>query len=203
LISVDNGHFKLLQIMSQTVREMSEGELMQIEKARLLNITEEEYFEIIRQKTASLISSACSIGVASVTEDEETISKAALFGEKLGMAFQIRDDLFDFGADESIGKPTGIDLKEKKLTLPVIYAIKNATPDKRRWLKKTIKKHHKDKRKISEVIDYVLSSGGIEYARESMQQFEKEADDLLNTFPDNESRNGLRQLIAYTTRRNK
>jgi len=201
LISVDNGEFKLLQIMSNTVREMSEGELLQIEKARLLNITEEDYYTIIRQKTASLISSACSIGVASVTKDEGLIEKASLFGEKLGMAFQIRDDLFDFGSEEGIGKPTGIDIKEKKLTLPVIYALRHATSEKRRWLKKTIKKYNENKQKVAEIIEYVLQSGGIEYAQKAMRASEKEADDILMQFPDNDARTGLKQLIEYTTKR--
>jgi len=200
LLSIDSDNIKLLRIMSKAVKDMSEGELLQMEKARLLNIDEEVYFEIIRQKTASLISSACSVGIASVTTDEAMIEKAYQFGEKLGIAFQMRDDLFDLGK-ENTGKPTGIDIKEKKLTLPIIYALQKADKSTQRYIKGIIKKHNKNKKKVSEVIDFIHKSGGIDYTREVMLQYEKEAEDILKTFPDNEGKFGLQQLITYTTER--
>lgn len=200
LLSIDSDNIKLLKIMSSAVKDMSEGELLQMEKARLLNIDEAVYFDIIRQKTASLISSACSVGIASVTDDDATIEKARLFGEKLGIAFQIRDDLFDLG-QENTGKPTGIDIKEKKLTLPIIYALSKVDKSTQKRIKNLIKKHNKNKSKVAEVIDFIHQSGGIEYTKTVMQQYEKEAADILQTFPDNEGKRGLQQLITYTTER--
>lgn len=174
LLSVDNNDFHLLKIVSQAVKEMSEGELLQMEKARSLDITEEVYFEVIRRKTASLIASCCSVGVASVNNDATIIEKARLFGEKVGMAFQIKDDLFDYGTEE-IGKPLGIDIKEKKMTLPLIYALNKAD-----WLtKKTIifkiKYQSENPKKVAEVIDFVKKSGGLEYATGVMKKFQQEA----------------------------
>lgn len=201
LLSVENEDFELLKIVSRAVKEMSEGELLQIERSRRLNLDEEVYYEIIRQKTASLIASSCSIGCASVTKDKETQKLVWDIGEKIGIAFQIRDDLFDFGADTKIGKPTGIDIKEKKLTLPLIYAIHHASKKDRKYLINTIKKHHNDKKKVKEVIDYVWESGGIEYATEAMQKYRAEAMELLKKFPNNEGRKGLEELLWFTTER--
>lgn len=202
LLSIENENFNLLKIMSRAVKDMSEGELLQIEKARLLDIDESVYFEIIRQKTASLISSACAVGVASVTNDEATVEKARLLGEQLGIAFQMQDDLFDLGND-NIGKPKGIDIKEKKLTLPIIYALKNADKRKQRQIKNIIKRHHNNKQKVAEVIDFVRNSGGIDYTKKIMQEYEERANEILFSFPDNEGRKGLQQLIEYTTKRKK
>ncbi len=200
LLSIENDDIHLLRIMSNAVKEMSEGELMQIKKARLLDITEEEYFEIIRQKTASLIASACSVGVASVSENQEEIDKAALFGEKLGIAFQIRDDLMDYGTAD-IGKPTGIDIQEKKLTLPLIYALSKASKDDRNKMINIIKRHNKKKKKVAELIKMVHQSGGIEYTRKKMEEYQNDALSILKEFSDNGGRKGLEDLIAYTTSR--
>ena len=202
LLSVDNNDHALLKIVSEAVREMSEGELLQMEKARRLDITEDVYYDIIRQKTASLISSCCAVGAASSGNENGTIDRMKLFGEKVGMAFQIKDDLFDYGADE-IGKPLGIDIKEKKMTLPLIYALqKSSWGDKRRVIN-TIKNHSNKPKKVAEVIDYVKQSGGIEYATEIMHQFHKEANDILHEFEDSTYRNSLEQLVQYTIERSK
>jgi octaprenyl-diphosphate synthase len=197
LLSVDNGDFHLLKIVSHAVREMSEGELLQIAKARKLDITEDVYFTIIRQKTASLIASCCAVGAASSQSDAETIEKMREFGEKIGMAFQIKDDLFDFGTDE-IGKPVGIDIKEKKITLPLIYALERAD-----WLQKKkiihlIRNRSEEKKAVNEVIDFVKKSGGIPYAEEVMMRYYQEALDILTTFPDSEYKTSLVSLVSYT-----
>lgn len=202
LLSVDNGDYDLLKIVSNAVKMMSEGELLQMEKARRLDIDEEVYYEIIRQKTASLISSCCGVGAASSGQQNGTIEKMKLFGEKVGMAFQIKDDLFDYG-NEEIGKPLGIDIKEKKMTLPLIYALHQAS-----WLKKKqiiyIVKHESNKpKKVAEVIAFVKASGGIEYATQKMEIFFKEAMQILETFSDSPYRNSLSQLVQYTIERNK
>lgn len=202
LLSVDNNDFHLLKIVSQAVKEMSEGELLQMEKARSLDITEEVYFEVIRRKTASLIASCCSVGVASVNNDATIVEKARLFGEKVGMAFQIKDDLFDYGTEE-IGKPLGIDIKEKKMTLPLIYALNKAD-----WLtKKTIifkiKYQSENPKKVAEVIDFVKKSGGLEYATGVMKKFQKEAMDLLHEYPDSVYRKSMQGLVEYTIERKK
>ena len=202
LLSIENKDFNLLEIVSNAVREMSEGELLQIEKARRLDITEEVYYEIIRQKTASLISSCCGVGAASAGADEETIKKMLIFGEKVGIAFQIKDDLFDYGTAE-IGKPVGIDIKEKKMTLPLIYALQNTS-----WLEKkkiiyTIKNQSNKPKKVQEVIDFVKSSGGLEYAVQVMNSYYQEAKNILYTFPESEYKDALAALVAYTIERKK
>jgi octaprenyl-diphosphate synthase len=197
LLSIDNNEFDLLRIVSQAIKEMSEGELFQIEKARHLDITEEVYYEIIRQKTASLIASCCAVGASSSGASSEVVKQMKLFGEHVGMAFQIKDDLFDFGDDE-IGKPLGIDIKEKKMTLPLIYALSKSS-----WLEKRkvigIIRNESDKpKKVKEVIDYVKASGGIEYARESMNRYHEKAIISLKSFPESEYRNSLSQLVQFT-----
>lgn len=202
LLSINNQDFELLKIVSNAVREMSEGELLQIEKARRLDITEEIYFEIIRQKTASLISSCCAVGAASVNAPPHLIEKMKQFGEKVGLAFQIKDDLFDFGEAE-VGKPLGIDIKEKKMTLPLIYALKKAS-----WLDKrhiiNIVKNQSDKpQKVNEVIAFVRNSGGIEYATQAMQKLVVEAENILDTFPDSPYRTSLSGLVQFTIARSK
>lgn len=202
LLSLKNKEYRLLELVSDAVKAMSEGELLQIEKARRLDITEEVYFEIIRQKTASLIASACAAGTASVTKDEDTIQKMRLFGEKLGIAFQIRDDLFDFG-DEDVGKPLGIDIKEKKMTIPLIFALNNADKKTRKYHIHLIKKYNEDKAKVNEVIQFVRNSGGMEYARQKMQEYKSEAMDILYSFDDSPARQSLEQLINFVIERKK
>ncbi len=202
LLSVDNNDFDLLRIVSASVKEMSEGELLQIEKARRLDINEEIYYEIIRQKTASLIASCCAVGASSAKMNAETIEKARLFGEKVGLAFQIKDDLFDYGTAE-IGKPLGIDIKEKKMTLPLIYALNQASRSDRRRIINLVKNHSHKPAKVKEVIDYVKQSGGIEYTNEVMRNFQKEATDILMTFPESHYRTALDQLVQFTIERAK
>lgn len=197
ILSVENKDFHLLRIVSEAVKEMSEGELLQIEKSRQLDITEDIYFEIIRQKTASLIASCCAVGASSSGTDEVTVNKMRTFGEKIGMAFQIKDDLFDYGEME-IGKPVGIDIKEKKMTLPLIYALsKSGWMEKRKII--SIVKNESDKpRKVKEVIEYVKKSGGLQYAIETMNKFHGEAVELVNNFPDSQYKTSLLQLVQFT-----
>ncbi|WP_226390736.1 polyprenyl synthetase family protein [Penaeicola halotolerans] len=202
LLSVDNGDFDLLKIVSNAVREMSEGELLQMAKARNLDITEEVYYQIIKQKTASLIASCCAVGAATAGQDKETIEKMRSFGEKIGMAFQIKDDLFDYGTSE-IGKPLGIDIKEKKMTLPLIYALQKAS-----WLDKKriiyIVKNQGNKRsKVDEVISFVKNSGGLEYATEKMNAYHQEALAILADFPDSVYKQALTDLVEFTISRKK
>jgi len=200
LLAVDNKHFTQLQILSNAVRDMSEGELLQIEKARRLDIKEEIYYEIIRQKTASLISSACACGAASVTEDESIISSAKLLGEKIGMAFQIKDDLFDYG-DTEIGKPRGIDIKERKMTLPLIYTLNNCDSSTRRKIINIVKNQNDQPQKVNEVIAYVKQFGGLEYTEKVMLSYRSEAIAILATMPAGEASDALLKLIDYTINR--
>ena len=202
LLSVDHGEFEILKIVSTAVRELSEGELLQIEKARRLDINEEVYYQIIKQKTASLIASCCAVGASSVGASAEIVKRMHAFGEKVGMAFQIKDDLFDYGEDE-IGKPLGIDIKEKKMTLPLIYALNKASwLEKRRIINIIRNESHKPK-KVSEVIAFVKDSGGLGYAQEVMQRYVEEARELLNEFVDSPYRRSLEQLVHYTIERSK
>ncbi|WPQ62949.1 polyprenyl synthetase family protein [Chitinophaga sancti] len=201
LLSLNNNDFRALQILSQAVKEMSEGELLQIEKTRKLNIKEDIYFEIIRRKTASLLAAACSAGAWSTSNDEDTTEKMRLFGEKVGVAFQIKDDLFDYGS-EKIGKPTGIDIREKKMTLPLIYTLEHATPDVRRQIINIVKNHNTDKARVEEVITLVKASGGIEYTQQKMFEYRDEAMAILHSFPDSNIRQGLESMVRYTTDRN-
>ncbi len=203
LLSVDHNEHKVLRLVSNAVREMSEGELLQIEKARKLNITEEVYYDVIRQKTASLLASCCACGAASVGSDDEVIEQMRQFGEHVGMAFQIKDDIFDFGDGEEIGKPTGIDIKERKMTLPLIYALNNAEKADRRRIINIVKNHNENKQKVQEAIKFVVESGGIQYAVEKMHEYTKKALDILSKFEDNEARKSLEGLVLYTTERTK
>jgi len=202
LLSVNNNELRLLQIVSEAVRQMSEGELLQIEKVRKMDISEELYFDVIRQKTASLIASCCACGAASSGADEETIEKMRLFGEKVGIAFQIKDDTFDFGTDD-VGKPLGIDIKEKKVTLPLIYALNHADRSERKKIINLVKNHQEDPVKIQAIIDFVNSKNGVHYANQKMMQYQQEAFDILYTFEEGEARTGLEQLVRYTTERKK
>ena len=200
LVSLDNKDYKILHILSDAVRKMSEGELLQIEKARSLNIREEIYYEIIQNKTASLLASACSAGAWSAENNEEITEKMRLFGEKTGMAFQIKDDLFDY-ASENIGKPTGNDIKEKKLTLPLIYTLNNVDSATRRKIIYIIKNQNQDKVKVNWVIQKVNEAGGIKYATEKMNAFKQEALDILHSFPESPVRQGMENMVLYVTDR--
>jgi octaprenyl-diphosphate synthase len=201
LLSVDNKDFHLLGLVSNAVREMSEGELLQIEKARKLDIDEKVYYEIIRKKTASLIASCCACGAASVTTDQTVIEKMQSFGEAVGIAFQIKDDLFDYGDGSNIGKPTGIDIKEKKMTLPLIYALNNASFLEKRRIINIVKNNNNNPKKVAEVIDFVIKSGGIQYAETKMNEYKNKAIELISSFPDSPSKNSLIGLVKYTTER--
>ncbi len=201
LISVKQKQFKMLEVINSAVREMAEGELMQMEKARRLDIKEEVYFEIIRQKTASLIAAACCAGAVSTANGDASIEdKMWLFGEKTGMAFQIRDDLFDFG-DDDVGKPLGIDIKEKKMTLPLIYALAHAERPERRRIINIVKNESHKTEKVAEVIQFVRQSGGLDYAREAMYRYRQEAFDILDTVPDSPARQSMRDLLVFVTER--
>jgi octaprenyl-diphosphate synthase len=202
LLSIDNGDFKLLKIVSEAVKQMSEGELLQVEKVRRMDIDEPVYYEVIRQKTASLIASCCACGAASAGADEETVEKMRLFGEKIGIAFQIKDDMFDFGTDD-VGKPLGIDIKEKKVTLPLIFSLNNATSSERKRIINLVKNHNDDPKKIAQIISFVNESGGLKYAETQMKLYQDEAFKILNTFPPSDSRESLEQLVRFTTERNK
>ncbi len=202
LLSINNNDFELLRIVSEAVKQMSEGELLQIEKARRLDIDEKVYYEVIRQKTASLIASCCACGASSAGADAATVEKMRLFGEKVGIAFQIKDDLFDFGTD-AIGKPLGIDIKEKKITLPLIYALSKSTTSEKRKMINLVKNHNEDAEKVSEIIDYVRSSGGMDYATRQMMIYQEEAFNILNELPAHSSRDALQQLVRFTTERKK
>ena len=200
LLSIDNGDFDLLKIISVAVREMSEGELLQIEKARRLDIIEDIYYEIIRKKTATLIASCCALGAKSVIEDEAHVETMRKFGELIGMAFQIKDDLFDY-TEEAIGKPTGIDIKEQKMTLPLIYVINNCSAKEKSWLINSIKNHNKDKKRVKEVIQFVLSNNGLIYAEQKMMEYQHEAIQLLQQFPDSDYKASLLLMVNYVIER--
>lgn len=202
LLAVQTKNYRLLEIVSNATQAMSEGELLQIEKARKLDIEESVYYQIIEQKTASLIASACSAGAASATEDDDTIEKMRLFGEKIGMSFQIRDDLLDYGTAD-IGKPVGIDIKEKKMTLPLIYALNNTDRKQKKKIINIIKRHSEKKEKVREVIDFVRKSGGLEYAKKVMLDYRNQAFDILNGFPDSEAKTSLKDLVLFVTDREK
>ena len=202
MLSVDNKDFQLLQIVSNAVREMSEGELLQMSKARSMDITEDIYFDIIRQKTASLIASCCGVGAASTGANETTIQQLTQVGQHIGIAFQIKDDLFDYG-NRGIGKPVGIDIKEKKQTLPLIYALQQAS-----WLEKKkmiyiIKNQTHRNKKVRQVIDFVKASGGIDYAEQKMNKYHQTALQLIQAFPDSSYKKSLEQLIEFTINRDK
>lgn len=202
LLSIDNNDFDLLKIISVAVREMSEGELLQIEKARQLDITEDVYYEIIRQKTATLIAACCSLGAASVKPNAPDVETMRKFGELIGMAFQIKDDLFDYG-NEAIGKPTGIDIKERKMTLPLIYAINNSTKKEKSWLINSVKNHNKDRKRVKEVIAFVKNKGGLDYAVSKMLEFQDEALLLLDAYPESQFKASLLLMVNYVIDRKK
>ena len=200
LLCIDNDDFDLLKLISKSVKDMSQGELLQIEKARRLDIDEKIYFEIIRKKTASLISSCCALGASASGVSKDKINQLADFGEKIGIAFQLKDDLFDYG-NKKIGKPIGIDLKEKKLTLPIIHVLNKSSKSKKRWLINCIKNHNNDKKVVKEVIEFVKESGGIDYTISKLKLFQKQALDSLSGFNDNQYKKSLIQLVNYVIKR--
>jgi len=202
-IALENKDYNLLEIVSKAVNEMSEGELLQIEKARKLNIKETIYFDIIRKKTASLIASCCATGAASAGADKKTIEKMHLFGEYVGISFQIKDDLFDYEKFNKTGKPSAIDIKEQKMTLPLIYMLNNTTFSEKRKIINIIKNHSNNSEKISEVIRKVNESGGIEYTKNKMFEYREKALTLLDDFSDSPSKSALKELVIYTTERKK
>jgi len=202
LLSIDNDDFDLLKIISIAVREMSEGELLQIEKARKLDITEEIYYEIIRQKTATLIAACCSLGAAAVKPESKHVENMRLFGEYIGMAFQIKDDLFDYG-EKKIGKPTGIDIKEQKMTLPLIYALNKANAKDKKWLINSVKNHNKNKKRVNEVIEFVRLNGGLEYAIKQMKIYQSKALEILKDYPHSIYKTSLIDMVEYVIDREK
>ena len=201
LHSLETKNYQLLHITTDAVRKMSEGELLQMEKARKLDIDETVYFEIIRNKTASLIASACKAGAASVIEDEAMLEKFHTMGEHIGMAFQIKDDLFDYG-EADIGKPRGIDIKEKKMTLPLIYALNNSTKKEKKWIINTVKNHNEDTKRVKELIQLVKQKGGIDYTIQKMYEYKEKAMAILEEMPPTPARLSMVQLIDYITERN-
>ena len=203
LLAIKHEEFSLLKIMSAAVKDMSEGELLQIEKTRKLDITEEVYFDIIRQKTATLIAACCASGANSVGQSKEVIEKMRLFGEKTGIAFQIKDDLFDYTQNPIIGKPTGIDIREQKMTLPLIYTLNTVTKKKKNYIINIIKNHNKDDKCVAEVITLVKENGGLEYAKKAMHNYHNSAIKLLNEFENNEAKNALILLLDFVINRKK
>jgi octaprenyl-diphosphate synthase len=201
MLAVENKDFDLLSIVTDAVREMSEGELLQLEKSRRLDITEEVYFDIIRRKTASLIASCCAVGASSSGASPDVVRIMHKFGEHIGTAFQIKDDLFDYG-EEEIGKPVGIDIKEKKMTLPLIYALGQASWGDRRKIKGIVRSESNNPRKVKEVIQFVKGSGGIEYAEKAMEKYHQDALQLLTAFPESDYKKSLIQLVQFTIDRN-
>ncbi len=201
LLSTDHKDYDLLGVISRTIREMSEGELLQLEKARKLDITEDVYYEIIRQKTATLIAACCEIGVLSNNADEALAKKMMDFGTYTGMAFQIKDDLFDYLTSNVIGKPVGIDIKEQKMTLPLIHTLKTADEKDRKYYFNTIKRYNNDQKRVKELINFVKSSGGLDYAVTVMKDFQQKAKDILNEFPDSEARRSLYIMLDYVIER--
>ena len=202
LLSIDHGDFDLLRIISVAVREMSEGELLQIEKARRLDITEDIYYEIIRQKTATLIAACCALGAKSVSDDEVQVENMRKFGELIGMAFQLKDDLFDY-TDEAIGKPTGIDIKEQKMTLPLIYALNHCSDKEKSWCINSIKNYNKNKKRVKEVIQFVKDKNGLAYAEQKMVQFQQEALLLIKDYPESVYKDSLTLMVNYVMERKK
>ncbi len=202
MMALENDHFQQLKILNRAIKDMSEGELLQIEKARRLDIKEDIYYEIIRQKTASFFASACSAGASTTTQDAEQIELLHQFGEKIGIAFQIRDDLFDFSTLD-VGKPLGIDIKEQKMTLPLIYALNHTDKRTRRKIINIVKRHNEDKKKVAEVIDFVRNSGGMEYAEKVMYEYREEAFKLLEKVPDSQAKTSIKDLVVFVTERKK
>ena len=200
LLCIEHNDFDLLKIISVAVREISEGELLQIEKARKLDITEEVYYNIIRQKTATLLAACCAMGARTVQDDDAVVEKMRRFGELIGMAFQIKDDLFDYG-EAAIGKPTGIDIKEQKMTLPLIYTLNNVSTAEKNWLIQSVKRYNRDKKRVKEVIEKVKAAGGLAYAEKKMEEYRQKALEILLEFPKDEYRDALELMVNYVISR--
>ncbi|MFL2587301.1 MAG: polyprenyl synthetase family protein [Flavobacteriaceae bacterium] len=200
LLSIENEDFDLLKIISIAVREMSQGELLQIEKARNLDITEDIYYDIIRQKTATLLAACCAMGAKSVFASKEEVEKMYSFGELLGMAFQIKDDLFDY-SEEKIGKPTGIDIRDQKMTLPMIYALNIMDSSDRNWLINTVKNHNRDKKRVKEAIKKIKNIGGLDFAEKKMKFYRFKALEILKSLPESPYRNSLELMVNYVIER--
>jgi len=203
LMAIDRDEFQLLKVVSTAVKEMSEGELLQMEKTRTLNYDEAIYFEIIRQKTAALITACCKSGALSAGANPEQVQLMAEFGESVGIAFQIKDDLFDYGAGKNIGKPTGIDIQERKTTLPLIYALNKVSSSDRKRMVNIVKNHNQNFQKVAEVIEMVKASGGIEYAADKMKEYADRSLEILAKLPESEARLSLETLVKYTVDREK
>ncbi|MFN8259987.1 MAG: polyprenyl synthetase family protein [Chitinophagales bacterium] len=201
LLALDTQNYNLLHITSTAVKRMSEGELLQMEKARKLDIDESIYFEIIRNKTASLIAAACEVGAASTTDNKDLIEKLRQIGEYIGIAFQIKDDLFDYG-EADIGKPRGIDIKERKMTLPLIYTLNNSSLSEKKWIINTVKNHNEDRAKVDELIQFIKSKGGIRYTEEMMYEYKHRAFDIIKTIEESPAKTGMIDLVNYITERN-
>ena len=202
-LAVNNDEFQLLKVVSQAVQRMSEGELLQMEKARKMDIDEATYFTIINHKTAALISACCEAGALSAGASDKAVEDMRAFGTHVGIAFQIKDDLFDYGDGVGIGKPTGVDIKERKITLPLIHAISNAQRSDRKWLVKTIKHHHNNPKKVQEVVDFVVKTDGIQRALDAMNEHKTAALNILNNFAPSPARTALEELVKYSTERKK
>ena len=203
LLAVDKGEFDLLRIVSTAVREMSEGELLQLEKSRRMNFSEEVYFDIIRKKTASLIAACCASGANAAGRPEDEVERMRQFGELTGIAFQIKDDLFDYGSGQDTGKPTGLDIKEKKLTLPLIHALRTVEANDRRWMVDVVKNHNTDDAAVGRLMRKVTEVGGIAHARQRMHEYRDKAVAILHGFPRNEARDALERLVHLTVERTK
>ena len=203
LLAIDNKEYELLNIVSEAVKEMSEGELLQIQKSRTLNITMDEYFEVIRKKTATLIAACTACGAKSVNANDEDIAKLKEFGEYAGISFQIKDDLLDYEKSGLTGKPSGNDIKEKKLTLPLIYALEKSSTSEKRKIKSLIRNHNNNSQKVKEVINFVIQNKGLEFSTQIMNEYKDKAQDILKTFPDNDAKTALKQLLEFTTNRRK
>ena len=201
LLSTDYKDYDLLSVISRTIREMAEGELLQLEKARKLDITEDVYYEIIRQKTATLIAACCEIGVLSTSDDDKLAKKMMEFGTFTGMAFQIKDDLFDYLTSNIIGKPVGIDIKEQKMTLPLIHALKVANEKDRNYFFNTIKRYNNDQKRVKELIDFVKNAGGLDYAVGVMKEYQQKAKNILSEFPESDAKNSLQLMLDYVIER--
>jgi len=203
LYAIDNDAIDVLRIVSNAVKEMSEGELLQIEKARKLDITEDIYFEVIKKKTATLIASCTASAAVSTNCSDDMVKKMWQFGEFVGIAFQIKDDIFDYQKSSFIGKPTGNDIKEKKMTLPLIHVLNNISEKEKNYILKTVKKHNKNQNKVNEVIQFVIDKGGIEYATKIMKSYRDRAIALLSDLPENDAKLSLIEMVNYTVDRNK
>ena len=203
LLAVEKNEFELLKIVSHAVKDMSEGELLQIEKTRKLNITEEVYFEIIKKKTATLISACCAAGASSSQTSSENISQMKIFGEKVGIAFQIKDDLFDYTQSPLIGKPTGLDIREKKMTLPLIYTLNQVNKKEKSFIINTIKNDSKNSKKVEQIINLVKENKGVEFAENKMNEYYSESIKILEKFDDNEAKDSLKKLVEFVVKRKK